>query len=102
VFETFKAKKRLLALEERIDTLQREFRALQLEWEDSYDKLRHMMGRVSKRAEQMHDKAESSLQLFPGEPEATNGGNALTPGQLAANARIMARRARLTIGRKVE
>ncbi|HEX8797956.1 MAG TPA: hypothetical protein VF772_05050 [Terriglobales bacterium] len=41
-------------------------RSLQLEWENTYDKTRHMMSRIAKRAEAMHTAAEERGELAPG------------------------------------
>lgn len=58
------ANKRLLAdLGDRLETLERDQKALELEWIDMYDKLRHMMSRVAKRA----DRAERALGATNGE-----------------------------------
>lgn len=46
------------ALEEEVETLNRSFKSIKLEWEESYDKLHHLMARVTKRAKV--SKQESS------------------------------------------
>lgn len=40
---------RLIALEERCDSLERQGKSLRLEWEETYDKVSHQMSRISRR-----------------------------------------------------
>ncbi len=65
IFSNFSSEKRHRDLQERLEKLERDFKALQLEWENSYDKLRSMMGRIAKRAEKLHDEAEADGRLAP-------------------------------------
>jgi hypothetical protein len=37
-------------VQERLESLERQMKALTLEWNDAYDRIRHMMGRVAKRS----------------------------------------------------
>lgn len=66
MFGTTKFEKRLAELEEKATKLEREVRSIQLDWENTYDKMRNMMSRIAKRAEAMHEKAEERGELFPG------------------------------------
>ena len=51
MFESFKAHRKLKDLDERLSTVEREMKALKMEWEDTYDRLRRVVQRVAKRAE---------------------------------------------------
>jgi len=99
-FATRKALKRLEELEDRCERLERDVKSVRLEWENSYDKLRILMGRVAKRAEMMHEKAESEGKLYP-EAEDTPQDTTivpspvwarLTPAQKRVQMQILARR----------
>jgi chromosome segregation ATPase len=95
---TKKAHTRISELEERLERLEKKYKDLSLEWENAYDKLKTMMGRVAKRAEAMHDAAEDNGQLHPEElpaDPAIPGWSALTPRQKQAQLQIMRRRAGL-------
>jgi hypothetical protein len=59
--------KRLRELEEKAEKLERDIRSIALDWENTYDKMRHMMGRIAKRAEMMHQEAEERGDLHPSE-----------------------------------
>jgi len=65
LFRHDKWKTRLSELEEKVIKLQLQVRALELEWENTYDKMRSMMARQAKRAERMHDEAEQAGVLAP-------------------------------------
>lgn len=92
-----KAENRFSELEERLDKVERAMKALQLDWDNTYDKVRQMMGRISKRAEQLHDEAESNGKLYPA-PETPPDGlpegvpRTLTARQAAIQAQILRRR----------
>jgi len=92
-----KALKQVSELEERVQKLEREMHSLQLDWENAYDKLRQMMGRISKRAEQLHDAAESAGNLYPSDESPSDGlpegvPRTLTARQTAVQRAILARR----------
>ncbi len=50
MFHEFSNRKRIEALEERFEKLQRDFNALKLEWPDALEKITRMAGRVADRA----------------------------------------------------
>jgi predicted nuclease with TOPRIM domain len=97
VFGREKAQARLDELQERLEKLERDMRALQLEWESTYDKVRQMMGRIAKRAEMLHEAAEDQGKLYPtnGTAEELPETPGLTPAQARAQAQVMARRHQL-------
>jgi len=88
--------KRVLALEERIDALDRTVKSLKLEWEESYDKLHHLMSRVTKRALTASRENQDDPQ---GRPDAQGEQNSqqttLSPTSiLGTHARLQAMRSR--------
>jgi len=95
MFDSFKTRQRLAELEEGLEKLRRQFQSLDVEWMDTLDKLRTMMGRIVKdRA-----RAESAkAAITPPEPEVEPGnveGPRLTPKQRLIQEQIMARRSRM-------
>jgi len=71
-----KARRAVEELEERFTKLEREFRSLQMEWENAYDKMRTMMGRVSKRAEILQKEMDGGKPpLSPEEEVLAEGSN---------------------------
>jgi predicted nucleic acid-binding Zn-ribbon protein len=60
--------KGLRQLEERMDALERDQKALEVEWTEVYDKVRHTLSRISKRSErviQAEQEPEPSTSRFP-------------------------------------
>jgi hypothetical protein len=83
----------------RVEKLDRQMASLQLDWENAYDRLHQLMGRVSKRAEiaakaeRMHEEAEgngdlhnSNVEIPPQIP------GYLTPRQKQIQLSILAKR----------
>ena len=95
-FRRERFERKLAGFEERLEKLERDMRALELDWESTYDKVRHTLQRVAKRAEALHDEAETKGELHPLDPgeRATleRGGHLLTPRQMALQRQIMSRR----------
>ena len=96
LFRQDKWKTRLNDLEEKVSKLQLQVRALELEWENTYDKMRSMMARQAKRAERMHDEAEEVGALAPGGRELSAQERVilshLPPAQREMQAGILRRR----------
>ena len=70
MFRFFKVAKRLSELEEAQEKLLRDFKRLELEWEDTYDRVKRLFHRVAKRAQRMEgdsagDSEESSDVVAP-------------------------------------
>jgi len=89
LFGTLKAceslEARLGELEGAVRTLKTANKHLELEWEELYDKVRHQMSRMSRRA-----KLDVPETPDPSEPESTDGsGNSMD----TISAQILARRA---------
>jgi predicted Zn-dependent protease len=108
---TEKQQKRLVSFEERISDLERRMKAIELEWELAYEKLHTYLGRIAKRAEKLHNEAESAQRLAPLDEEETsveelsaqNGGISPTWARLTAKQKhiqqqILSRRARMSGG----
>ena len=89
-------RKRLSTAEEKLEKLEREIKSIQLDWENTYDKMRSMMGRMAKRAEAMHQDAEERGELHNGNsgfsPEELIILSHLPPVQRAHQEKILRRR----------
>ncbi|SRR6266849_1429963 len=83
------------ALDERLTSLERAFKALELEWDDTYDKLRRAMGRVVK-SRAILEASEKNSEVVS--PTGANGdalssrGRLLTPRQMEIQQKILQRR----------
>lgn len=64
----FKPKPASPDLVERIETLERGLRSLRLDWDDTYEKIARMMGRIAKR-QALAARAETAEDA----PESSNG-----------------------------
>jgi phage-related minor tail protein len=78
-------------VEERLGALERQMKALTLEWNDAYDRIRHMMGRVAKRAAYL-DKQEAAPTMIEHGVEVPT---TLNPRLAAIQAKILNRRSGL-------
>jgi len=96
LFESFKAHRKLKDLDERLSTVEREMKALKMEWEDTYDRLRRVVQRVAKRAE-IVERAERAQgeQETEGAEENTGLATPVVPGLDPISQKILARRHRL-------
>jgi hypothetical protein len=93
MFEHFSNRKRIAALEEHFEKLQRDFNALKLEWADALEKITRMAGRVAKRAALAQEKEDLLMGVQP-QPELPSAGPPfrLTPRQRLIQDQIAARR----------
>ncbi|SRR5260370_31924522 len=101
MFGELKNTKRIQALEESFEKLQRDFNALKLEWADALEKITRMAGRIAKRSALMQQKED--LLMGKDLPEVPPDGQQelpgiLTPRQARINAQIAARRHRIQNG----
>jgi uncharacterized protein (UPF0335 family) len=86
--------KKILECQERLETLERQFKRLSLEWEDTFDKLKSFYQRIAKRAERLErDTAGNAEEVTDVAPASSAG---LTGRQLQAQQQILERRARLS------
>lgn len=80
---------------DRMEKLERDSHALQLDWENTYDKIKTMMGRVAKRHEAVL-KLEADSHTAETADVVTNGqdgvGRLLTPRQMEIQQQVMRRR----------
>jgi exonuclease VII small subunit len=91
IFRRIRESRRFAELEERIEKLERGHRALDMEWSDFYDKVRHALGRITKRAAII----ESAQEPDGESPEASDGSlEGLSPNQKRAMQEIYLRRSR--------
>jgi len=91
-----KLAKRVLALEERLEAIDRTVKSLKLEWEESYDKLHHLMARVTKRALTASREHQDDAQGRPeGQGEQNSQQATLSPTSiLGTHARLQTMRSR--------
>jgi hypothetical protein len=97
MFESFKLSKRLSEEEEAMQRIERRVTALEIQWADTLDRLKTMMGRLLKER-QRTEKAAAQIAPEASETDEMEAGEAIpsgwTPAQIAAQQRIMARRNR--------
>jgi outer membrane protein TolC len=79
-------------LDARLRKAERDLSDLRLEWENAYEQLRRMMGRVSKRAAEL-DKREEKPADLPN-PLSTDNGGFMSAAANAAQQAILRRRMR--------
>ena len=97
MWERFKALRRISELEERVAGCERHLKAVQLDYDDLYDRMKRLSGRVAKRDER-EQAAEDRAPIARGEDlTATSvlspGFSKLTPRQRQIQYQIMQRRA---------
>jgi hypothetical protein len=64
--------KRLKEVEEALERLQRDWKAIRGEWDDAYDRMMKLVGRFSKRAQWIEQK-EREAELAAGESDTPGG-----------------------------
>jgi len=74
-------RKRVKVLEDALETLQKDFLKLQIEWAEVYDKVRHAMNRMAKRVER--GTADETVVESTQEVPQGNGGAPATTGRLS-------------------
>jgi hypothetical protein len=89
VFDSWKLRKRVEAAEDRLSTAESTLKKLEMEWSDTYDRLRRTMSRVVKRAEREAVDAAAD-PLTPENSAPVSGG--LSPRQRLIQDQIMRRR----------
>ncbi len=96
MFDRLKATKRLDEHDEAIARIDRRLTALEVQWMDTLDRLKQMMGRVLKERQRAeHARAETTPEQMQLSDEDVAGGHtALSQRQQAINERILARRTR--------
>lgn len=96
MFESFKAAKRLTEAEEAIQRIERRLTALEIQWTDTLDRLKSMMGRILKERSRTQQAAERMEEMQPqlSDEDIAAGHNQMSQRQHEINARILARRNR--------
>ena len=74
-------RKRVKVLEDALETLQKDFLKLQIEWAEVYDKVRHAMNRMAKRVER--GTADETVVESTQEVPQSNGGATALGGRLS-------------------
>lgn len=98
MFEGFKAKRRLDELEERFLRLERRFEGMELDWLETYDRLKKTMSRIVKsgaiiRAKEATEEA-GDVGLVASNPGEGSVPGFLTPKQKLIQQQILQRRAK--------
>ena len=92
VFSFFKAIRSLGEHEERLDKLEAFQKSAVLDWDELYDKCRHLMGRVAKERARMEALQVPSQEEPDAATDGANGSSFLTPHQRKIQRQIMIRR----------
>jgi hypothetical protein len=90
MFRLFRLNKLLREVDDRLVIVERQLKTLEMEWSDTYDRLRKTMSRVVKRAEREAVAAEEE----PLQAEGTVLAGGLTTRQRLIQSQIIARRNR--------
>jgi chromosome segregation ATPase len=96
MFGDAKLRKRVSDLEESLERIEHQFRKLQLEWTETYDKFRQLHWRVAKRAKQLEENTAESADSSspPGEDVVSDSAVGFSPRQNQIQQQILARRMR--------
>lgn len=99
VFRFLRTQKRLEELESSMERIESALKKLTLEWDDTYEKFRHLHFRVTKRVKQLeqsdemaaaHDAGENGAELTASSPSS------LSPRQQELQAKILRGRGKIT------
>ena len=93
MFRFLRTQKRIEDLEETMERIDSAFKKLQVEWDDTYDKFRHLHMRVSKRMRDAEQAPEGDTT--GGKETEQPGSSSLSPRQIEAQQKILARRMKL-------
>jgi hypothetical protein len=97
MFERLKLSKRISEHDEALQRVERRLTSLEIQWGDTLDRLKTMMGRLLKERARTEKAAENFASESPendAQEVSEPGGHGWTPAQLAAQQRILARRNR--------
>jgi hypothetical protein len=95
MLERFKVAKSIGQLSERLDSVERRLTSLQLEWMDTLDRLKSMVGRIVKDRARAEAAREEIGAGDRGGLETETPVSSFTANQERINAQILARRNRL-------
>lgn len=93
IFRRYRESRAIAELTERMETCERQLKSLRMEWEDAYDRLRHTMGRLNKRAA----REEQATETENGEDLAQQPTDPTVPGPAGASGRLSDRQRRLNL-----
>ena len=79
-FSDLKTRRAIAALDDRIETLERQLKAVKLDWESTYDKLHRLAQRIAKRAERAEALEPSEDGQDSSAPPADSGAPQLGAG----------------------
>lgn len=99
MFEALKAAKRLTEVEDGMSRMDRRLTALEVQWGDTLDRLKTMMGRLYKertRQDRVANYASPEGPANLSDEDVAAGISSLSPRQQEISAQIMARRRRGT------
>jgi hypothetical protein len=85
----------LSAIVEKQESFERRVKAVELDWENMYDKFRSILQRITKRAQDA-EKAKEEAPEPPAVPLDSHGGR-LTPHQRMVQQQVLRRRAGLSV-----
>ncbi len=93
LFTLLRSTKKLHDLEERVNDFERQMKRMRLEWEDTYEMLRRLVMRVSKRV-QRDEQPSPEAETAGSEPETLPSGglSPLSPRHQTIQQKILARR----------
>jgi hypothetical protein len=94
MFSAWKLKKRLDSLEEAFKKLQGDCQSLELEWINTYSKLKKIMGRIAKDQSVINSREEGNLEALGADAGAngTQTPGLLTPRQREIQQQVLKRR----------
>jgi phage shock protein A len=97
LFERFKVEKRVKEQEEALARVERRLTALEIQWSDTLDRLKTMMGRILKERGRTEAArvAMGEQEEHLSDEDVASGHNSLSQRQEQINQRILARRNRL-------
>ena len=93
MFRFLRTQKRLEEIEETLSRIESAFKKLQVEWDDTYDKFRHLQWRVTKRVRVLEGVEQAPEgDTTGGKENEQPGSSSLSPRQIEAQQKILARR----------
>ena len=97
MFDRLKVDNRLAGIDDALARIDRRLTALEVQWMDTLDRLKQMMGRVLKERQRAeHARGETSPeQANLSDEDIASGHTSLNTQQAAINERILARRNRM-------
>lgn len=96
MFDSLKLRKRVLEVEEELGAVKKQLNSISLEWADTLDRLKSMLGRITKdRARAEAARGPSPEQLALSDEDVAAGHSSLSQRQETINQQILNRRNRM-------